>query len=333
YLYVEEEKYSLYQLPDGTLVSDQPGNMEGVREHQKTRRRVRWAKISAVDILEERDWPGQWIPIVAVLGDDVDVDGKRVLSGMVRNAKDPQRAYNYWISAATEMIALAPKAPWVMAEGQAEGHETQWEESNRRNVPALLYKQVDTAGKPAPVPQRNTVEPPIQAMAAMIGQANNDLNATTGIDDPSLGRRGPEQSGKAILARQNAADLNTLNYVDNLSRSMRFTGRMLVDLIRHILDTVRIQRIVNPDNSIDNVITYNGEQQAEEANSMKSEAIKRVLDVGVGKYDISISVGPSFQTKRQEAVASQLEFLKVAPNMASAFMDLVLRNMDWPGSK
>ena len=334
YFYVEEEKYTLYQLPDGTLLADPPENMEGVREHQKTRRRVRWAKITAVDILEERDWLGQWIPIVVVLGDDIDVDGKRHLSGMVRDAKDPQRAYNYWISAATEAIALAPKAPWVMAEGQIENHEIEWAESNRRNVPVLLYKQTDLAGKPAPPPQRNTVEPPIQAMAAMIGQANNDLNATTGIDDPSLGRRGPEQSGKAILARQSAADLNTLNYADNLSRSIRFTGRILVDLIPKIYDTLRIQRIVNPDNSIDHVIIYNGQDQAEAAQGMIPEdsPIKKIFDVGVGKYDISISVGPSFQTKRQEAVASQLELLKVFPQIAPIIGDQVIRNMDWPGA-
>lgn len=335
YFYVEEEKYNLYQLPDGTLVLNPPGNMEGVREHKKSRRRVRWAKITAVDILQENEWRGEWIPIVAVLGDDVDVDGKRHLSGMVRNAIDPQRAYNYWISAATEMIALAPKAPFVGAEGQFEGHEKEWLEANVRNLPYLEYKPYDVAGKPVGPPQRQSAEPPIQAMGAMIGLAADDLKATIGIYEAGLGQRGPEQSGKAILARQAKSDIATLNYTDNLSRSMRFTGRILIDLIPKIYDTTRIQRIVNPDNSIDHVIIYNGQDQEEAARGMIPEdsPIKKIFDVGVGKYDISISVGPSYQSKRQEAVASMIDFLKVFPQAAAFIGDLIARAMDWPGAK
>jgi len=333
YFYLEQEKYKLYQLQDESWVEEVPEEETAVAQVERTRSRVRWAKISAVDILEEKEWLGKWIPIIPVLGDDIDVDGVRHLSGMVRGAKDPQRQYNYWISAATEAIALAPKAPFVGAEGQFENHELEWAEANRKNQPYLEYKILEVGGKAVAAPQRQVAEPPIQAMAQMIGMAAGDLQATIGIYNASLGARGPEQSGKAILARQRAADITSLNYSDNLSRSIRFGGRVVLDLIPKIYDRARIQRIVNPDASIDHVIIHNGKEQLAAAQGMVSPGIEKVFDVKVGSYDISISVGPSYQSKRQEAVASMLDFLKVFPQAAAFIGDLIAGAMDWPGAK
>jgi hypothetical protein len=169
-------------------------------------------------------------------------------------------------------------------------------------------------------------------MMAMTAQADNDLKATFGIYDASLGRSGPEQSGKAILARQKQADMATLNYADNLSRAIRFCGRILLDLIPKIYDTPRIQRIIKPDSTVDSVVLFKGAGQQEAAQGLLTEKIKRAFDVDAGKYDITISVGPSFQTKRQEAVASMIEFLKVYPQAAPFIGDLMARNMDWPGA-
>lgn len=279
-------------------------------------------------------WPGTWIPLVPVYADDLTVNGKRYLAGLVRYAKDPQRAYNYWKSAATEMIALAPKAPYIGAEGQFEGFEARWMDANKRNFAYLEYKQVDVAGKPAPPPQRQVAEPPIQAMQEMLAGAENDLYGTTGIYPPSLGKTEGDQSGKAVLARQKQSDVANLNYSDNLSRAMRFTGRILLDLIPKIYDAPRIQRIVNPDQSVDHVIIHNGQEQAQVAQGMITETVKRVFDIGQGRYDVTVSVGPSYQSKRQEAVASQLEVLKVIPpQQQQALVDMVVRNMDWPGAR
>jgi hypothetical protein len=337
YFYVEETKETLYQLNTGEVVRGaqeramaESIGFQVVDEHVKTIRNIKWAKITAMDVLEKNDWAGQWIPIIPVLGEDIEIDGKRHLCGMVRNAKDAQRMYNYWVSAATERIALAPKAPYIAAEGQLEGYEKTWEDANRRNFAVLPYKPVSLQGHPVPPPQRQVVEPAIQGMLAMTAQADNDLKATMGIYDASLGERGPEQSGKAILARQRQSNIATLNYADNLSRSIRFCGRILMDLIPHIYDTPRIQRIINPDSTVDNVVLFKGQGQQESAQGMQTQEIRRVFDVSAGRYDVTVSVGPSYQSKRQEAVASQLEFIKVFPAAAQIVGDLVTRNMDWP---
>ena len=213
----------------------------------REKRKVEWAKISALEILDERDWPGKFIPIVKIYGDDLNVNGKRHVAGLVRYAKDPQRAYNYWISAATERIALAPKAPWIAAEGQLEGHERAWEQSNVRNTAVLYYKPTDVAGKPVDAPQRNIVEPGIQGMTDMLQLATLDMQATTGLNDANLGRPKPDESGKAVLARQKQGDVATLNYSDNLARGIEYTGRVILDLIPKVYSAPRIQRIIKPD--------------------------------------------------------------------------------------
>lgn len=344
YFYIDEQSSTLLRLADGSVMEEEAYGVlaaasalpEIVGRRQSLRQQVKWAKINALDILEERDWPGRWIPIVPLLGDDIDVDGRRHVAGLLRHYKDPQRMYNYWISAATETIALAPKSPHVAAEGQLEGHEEEWRQSNVRNMAVLTYKPKTVDGALVPAPQRQQFEPPIQAMSMMVRQADNDMKATTGIYDASLGQRGPDESGKAILARQKQSDLGTLNFVDNLSRSIRHSGRLLIDLIPYIYDAPRIQRIIRPDGTVDQVGLFNSQKglgRDEVAGLELMQKVKKIYDLGVGRYDVAVSVGPSYQSKRQESVASMMALVQSYPNMMQAAGDLLVRNMDWPGAK
>lgn len=308
------------------------------REGKKPKKTVVWRLIDAFKVIEGgnegKEIPGTSIPIFTAVGDDIDVNGKRYLAGLVRNGKDPQRQYNYMVSAATEAVALAPKAPWIVAEGQVEQYKTEWETSNTRNYAVLHYKLVDIAGKPAPPPQRNSVEPPIAGFAQLIGQASLDLKAALGIYDPSLGQRKGDESGKAIEKLQQQGSLATLNYSDNVARTMRRFGKVALEWERVIYDTPRVMRIIKPDSSVQQVVIHNGEEQKDDANALLSDKIKKIYDIGVGQYDVTVSVGPSFQTKRQEAVATQLDLLKVMPpNMAANMIDITISNMDIPGSK
>lgn len=342
YWYIEEEKSVRVRTQDGASwdkdeyakIND-PKKPPVVSSREVVKRYVKWAKINALEVLEEGEWPGKFIPIIPVLGDDIDVNGKRNISGLIRNAKDPMRMYNYWISSATETIALAPRAPIIVAEGQMEGHEQQWSQANVRNFAYLEYKPVTVAGQPAPPPQRQVYEPPIAAVSQMTRQADNDIKATMGIYDASLGQRGPEQSGRAILARQQQGDIATLNFSDNMARSIRFTGQQLVDLIPHYYSAPRIQRIIKPDQSVEQIALYNSETSGiaspEDAlASLNNEAIKKVFDVGVGKYDVAISSGPSYQSKRQEGVASMMTLINSYPESMQLIGDLLIRQMDWP---
>jgi Phage P22-like portal protein len=344
YFYIEKKPYTLVRTKDGSVFeeSELPKGMSAVETRRRFRRTVKWAKINCVEFLDKKDWPGKYIPVVPDLGDDFDVDGKRYLAGAVRNPKDAQRAYNFWITSASETIALAPKSPWLLASGQQEGFEKLWEHANTRRLSTLIWnpKAKGANGEMLPPPVRNQSEPPIEAMGKMIGQADNDLKATFGIFDASLGQKGPEVSGEAILARQKQSDVAILNFTDNHARFLRQIGKIIVDLMSKIVTEPRMQRIINPDGSVKHVGIYNS-QFDEEADARErllelgadNDAIKRIYDVGVGDYDVVISSGPSYQTKRQESATAMMEMVNAYPQLMQAAADLIIKEMDWPGAE
>lgn len=299
-----------------------------------------WEKINAIEVLEKKKWAGKFIPFPQVVGTDAIVDGKRHTAGLVRDAKDPQRMYNVWNSKATEASGLAPIAPWVGWQGQFT--DPKWEDANTETYAYLEAALTTSEGAPAPsLPERNIAEPPIGAFFKLIQQADNDIKATTGIYDASLGQKGPDESGKAILERKEQGDNATFGYSDNLARAMRFAGRILLDLIPKIYDAPRIQRIINPDGSVDHVGIYNSKNPNHPADFDEKtypgesgkplfEAIKKVFDIGVGKYDVTVSIGPSYQTKRQESAAMGMELMAKVPAVAQFAPDVVIREMDLP---
>jgi hypothetical protein len=172
----------------------------------------------------------------------------------------------------------------------------------------------------------------VQAITLMTRQADSDLKAVVGIYDPTLGQNKSDQSGRAVALLQKQSDIGNLNWADNLSRAIRYTGKLLLDLIPKIYDVPQVQRIINPDGSVKHVGIWNSGQMPDvDPESILGPAVKKIYDLGSGDYDVTVSVGPSYQTKRQEAVASQLEVLKVLPpQYAQAILDMLIRNMDWP---
>lgn len=325
YWHIDHKEQELALLPDGSVM---PADMvaEGVpvlRTRTVQVPKVYWCKVNGLEVLEKQEWPGRWIPIVPVLGDEVIVNGERQLYGLVRFARDPQRMYNYWATAETEMIALAPKAPFIGAAGQFEGFERQWQSANVRNLPYLEYKPVSHAGVPMGPPQRQVYEPPIQAISHARMQANDDLKATTGIYDASLGARSNEQSGRAILARQREGDVANFHYADNLARSIKHLGRILLDLIPRIYDAPRVMRIIGAE-EVERVVQINA--------PTRDKGVERIYDLSIGEYDVTVSVGPSFSTRRQEAVDSMLQLSQAYPPLMQVAGDLLVKNMDWPGA-
>jgi hypothetical protein len=331
YFYRESTDKTIYQLTDGSIVTSKPADESSITNKRTTQEyTVQWCKMNGDEVLEETVWPGKWIPIIPVLGDELDVDGNRILEGIVRQAKDPQRQYNYMSSATTETIALAPKAPFVAAVGQIENFESDWQAANIKNISVLQYNPVDLNGTPVPPPQRQVTNPAIEATTNAMMQSSQDLKAVTGIYQAALGQPGDEKSGKAILARQQQSHGSNFHFVDNLSRSLRHAGRIIVDLIPHIYDTKRTMRIIGEDGS-QSVVQLDPDAAQEQAKL--AQGVKRTLfDVTTGKYDVTVSTGPSYQTKRQEAVTSQMQLVSSFPQIMPVAGDIMVRNMDWPGA-
>jgi hypothetical protein len=277
-----------------------------------------------MQVLEEGEWAGRYLPIIPVYGQSTIVQGKHKRFGLVRMAKDPQRMYNYWSTALTETVALAPKAKWILAEGQDEGHEQEWAEANNASKPYLRYKQTDIDGRPAPPPIRQSPEQPPTGVMAAMQSMNLDLQAVIGIYDPNQLPQGI-QSGKAIQGQQMQADMTNMHYYDNLTRSIRQVGRVILDLIPHIYDTERAMRIIGDDGKPE-IMTINERK-------MDEQGIERILnDVTIGEFDIVMDTGPGYNSKRQESVDAMMALFQAEPALVQVAGDLLVRNMDFPGA-
>jgi hypothetical protein len=329
YFYVERERARLILLSDGTSAfADsesffervEAAGLEVIDERDSYRRAVKWCKMTAMEVLEEKTWAGKYIPIVPCYGAQVIVDDKRKKYGLVRFAKDPQRMYNFWRTSMTESVALAPKAKWLLAEGQDEGHENEWALANIKSSPVLRYKQKDIEGVPAPVPQRLQPEPPPLGIMEAAGAISADLQMVLGILDPNQLPSG-NISGKALMGQQAQVDLSNFHFYDNMTRSIKHTGKIILDLIPKIYDTQRVMRIIGSDGQPDMTVIN------------ERSAIGEVLnDVTVGEYDVVMDTGPGFQSRRQQAVESMMPLLTGNAELFNIAGDLVFRNMDFPGA-
>ncbi|HXH86022.1 MAG TPA: portal protein, partial [Nitrospira sp.] len=314
-----------------TAIELDPSLVKRTREVEV--KKIKWCKITSKDILEESEWVGKWIPVVKVIGDEVDIEGKTNLAGIIRDAKDPQRMYNYWRTAETELIALAPKAPWIMEEGQVEGHEQRWRDANNKSFPYLLYKGTSIAGRPAPPPQRQPFAGSPDGVTKAAIAAAQDMQAATGIRfDATLQERMYDESGKALRELKRVGDLGNFHYVDNLSRSLRHTGRILIDLIPKIYDTPRIITILREDDSEEQVKIDPQMGKAAGQQQMPNGKIQKLFNPKLGDYEVAVTIGPSYATKRAEAADSMMAFMKVVPQSAPIIGDLIAKNMDWPGA-
>ena len=334
YFYVHRESATLYQLSNGTSTfaegKDFRARLEaaGIQildERKSFKRTIKWKKLTAMEVIEERDWPGTYIPVVPVYGRHVVIGDKRHKFGMVRHAKDAQRMYNFWQTTITESVALAPKAKWIMAEGQDENHESEWAAANVKSFPLLRYKQTDIDGQPAPPPQRLQPEPPPAGVMAAAAGINQDIATLMGIFDPSQQLPG-NISGKALNGQQQQVDLTNFDFYDNLTKSISHTGKIILDLIPHIYDSERVMRIIGDDGKPDLVTINQGKQD-------ENGVFKVMHDMTVGQYDVVMDTGPGFNSKRQAAVDSMMPLVTGNAELFKIAGDLVFRNMDFPGAE
>ncbi len=329
--HVDEEEEKLLMLSDGTVISEAEFNKPhpdfGVpfkviaeemglvvaRERKGTKRTVK-QYVCGADIIETNDWAGKWIPIVPVFGEEVFVDGKRYLKSLIRDIKDPQRMFNYWRTASTELVALAPKTPFIGATGAFDTDADKWATANVKSHAFIEYD-----GQVAP--QR---QPFVGVPAGVIQEALNaadDMKSIIGLYDASLGARSNETSGKAINARKVEGDISTFHFIDNLAKSIAHGGRILVDLIPKIYDTERVIRIIGVDGETKNIPLKKPTEH---------KGVERIFELGVGKYDVAVDTGPSFTTQREETAQQMMELLRSYPAAAPVIGDLLAKNLNWP---
>jgi len=282
---------------------------------------VYWCKTNGIEILEdELEVACDRIPVVPVLGEEFIVNGRRYLIGAVRYTRTPNLMYDLWVSAMAESIALAPKVPWMATPAQLEGFEHYWQTANTTNWPYLPYNPDPKASGP---PSRQAIEPPIQAITEALAHADADLKNVSSFD-PSLAQHGPVQPAKALLLRKENSDQANFGFQDNMSRSIRACGRIVVSMWQRLADVPRTVRIMNPDGTKDLVqlgmpTLYKGAQ--------------KIFDLTVGEFDVAVSTGPSYASRRKEASESILGLVQSFPQLMQVAGDLLVGSMDWPQSQ
>lgn len=341
----EEKKATLLKLSDGSTMYEpeymkirptlDAAGIEVTGTRPTKTHAVKQYILSGQEVLEENDWLGKYIPIIPVYGDEVCIEGERHFMSLVQWAKDPQRMFNYWRTTCTELIALAPRAPYIGEEGSFT--DTRWEASNQTPIAYLEYK----VGAPRPT-REQFVGPPSGAMQEAMNAAD-DIKATMGIYDAALGARGNETSGRAILQRQKQSDTATFNYIDNLTSAVMHCGVILIDLIPKVMSGEQVVQIIHEDGTTESV-PVNKRFLPEQELSPDSKVYKMgkfaerqkgtlaLFDLTVGKYGVTCSSGPSFNTRREEASSSMLELSKQFPPMMQFAGDIFARNLDWPGA-
>ena len=344
YYYIDYDRATLNLYPGNQTAFDGTAEDKTLRQtygkpkrtRQADRPRVKYCKINGYEILEKNEWAGKWIPVVRIVGNEFEVDGRLYVSGLVRNAKDAQRMYNYWVSQEAEMLALAPKAPFIGYGGQFEGYEEKWKTANTNNWPYLEINPDVTDGQGAVLPLPQRAQPPMASSGLLQAKsgASEDIKSTTGQYNASLGQGGNERSGKAILARQREGDVGTYHYGDNLTRGVRHIARQLVDLIPKIYDTQRVARIIGED-GVTKMAKINPDQEepVREVRNQEGIVIDKIYNPGVGKYDVVATTGPGYATKRQEALEAMGQLLQGNPQLWAVAGDLFVKNMDWPGAQ
>lgn len=347
YFYVETTRRTLILTEAGYqgFEDDRPPNDTSAIVNTRTidTRHVKWCKLTAIEVLEEAEWDGRYIPVIPVIGREAFLEGKRLFRGIVRKAKDAQRSYNYMRSKQVEAVGLAPLAPYVMAEGQNEGREDMWANANTVAYSALVYKPTTVGGTLAPPPARNVVEPAIQAITLAAHEADNDIKATTGYSDPSLGKSNPaDRSGRAIQALQRQSETGSSHFLDNLaSISMTYEGKVLLDLIPKVYDRPgRIAQILGDDDTQRTVMLNhpfvpgpNGEPQPlPPGQTPPPDQTAQHYDLSKGQYSVVVAVGKSYSTRREEGVAMMGELVSAAPQLAPVVSDLWVAEMDFPGA-
>lgn len=279
-------------------------------------------------LTEEQEFPCKFIPLITVWGNITNIEGEDYWYGLTREAKDQQRLHNVHRTAVIEAVAKSPKAPFILKPKWIKGFERFWKRANAEDYPYLPIS--DDAPDNIEVKRTQQAEVPT-ALIQLAQMDNDDLKASTGIFDPSLGSQSQETSGIAIQRRQNQSATSTFHYIDNLSYAIRFEYEILLDMIPRIYDTPRVVRILGQDGA------EQWKQLYQQVQDPQTGQMVTLNDISKGKYDVTVTVGPSFATQRMEAVTA---FSQLVGQVGPSFPPLgellayqVVKNLDLPGNE
>lgn len=277
--------------------------------------------------LDETEWLGAYLPIIAVVGKEVDVNGEIVRKGLVRDLKDPARIVNYAYSETVQTLALQNKIPYIAAAEAIEGHEPQWQNANNSNDAYLPYNAYDASNQPLPQPKRQDPAVMPAAQIQLLELSLAQMRGASGQQNANFGIKSEAQSGIGIQRLKVQGEMATFHFPDNLARGLKYEAKILIDLIPKIYTRAKVIRILGIDGKPDKAMLDPNLQGA--YHEITGEDVQRIFNPTVGRYDVTIDTGPSYQSQRQESAAIMAELAKADPSLMQRAGDLVIRSMDF----
>lgn len=323
------------EFPDGFAVKDGFVQQDGVNivgvvfERPTKRKQWKWCKLLGGEDkpVQERDWPGQYLPIITVVGKEVNVNGDIIRKGVVRDLKDPARMLNYSYSAAVETLALQNKVPYVASAEAMEGFEDIWGAANLENRAYLPWNAYDEEGRQIPMPQRQAPAQMATAQVQMLQLSTEQMRAASGQQNANFGIRSEANSGVGIQRLKQQGEIATFHFPDNLARALKYEAKVVLDLIPKVYEQQRVVRILGLDGKQEAAMLN---PEMEQAFAKTNAAVERVFNPGVGRYDVAIDTGPSYATQRQEAADAMTELATRFPPLMEFAGDLVMKTYDFP---
>lgn len=318
----------------GNIITAPTGEVISIlKERDTERKKWKWCKIAGNidEPIDEQDWAGSYLPIISVVGKEANIDGEKIVKGIVRDLKDSARTVNYAYSETVQTLALQNKIPYMAAAEATDGHEQYWKSANIDNLGYLPYNAYDDTGRPLPVPQRQAPPTMPSAQVQLLQLSTEEMRGASGQQNANFGIRSEASSGVGIQRLKAQGEIATFHFPDNLARGLRYECKVLIDLIQKIYDTRRVVRILGLDGKLSQAVLDPEAPAPYIEHEIGEEDIQRIFNPTVGRYDVVIDTGPSFQTQRQEAFALLTDLSSRNPQLMGMAGDIIMRNSDIPG--
>jgi hypothetical protein len=321
YYYRTWEEVELVQFPNGTVIpSKDIGEIDPTWPKRTAQiPTIYCAKLCGSAVLSKSRWLGRYCPLILVEGTRLDVDGQTIRTGIIQQTLTSQLAYDYAFCAEMEALALAPKAPYIAAAEQIAEYKEYWDRANDPYRPYLPYKPLQGI----PPPQRQSVEPAIQALTLARQQAADDMRAVLGMFQASMGEPGQERSGTAIRSQKIEGDQSTFHFPANLAWSIRAVGLQIVDILPKLYSRPTTLRQIGKDGAVTMTPVNQRVQNAQ--GEMEEHLLSQ------GSYDVAVDSGPAYSTQREMAAERLGELGRVLPQeMLPLISDLWVAQLDIP---
>lgn len=334
YCVYKNDEVWLLDTGESVLASSVPGGAAvNVEKTRKTRtKKWMWCKLVGGHDkpVDEREWAGKYLPIVTVVGKEINVDGEIVRKGIVRDLKDTGRMVNYAYSETVQTLAMQNKVPYLAAAESIEGHEDDWSGANLDNETVLPYNAFDSDGHALPAPVKQTPASMATAQIQLLQLSTEQMRAASGQQNANFGIKSEAQSGIGIQRLKAQGEIATFHFPDNLARALRYEAVVLIDLIQNVYDTERVVRVLGLDGKEDHAVLRPDADQPYAEEKDNNGDVRKIFNPQVGRYDVVIETGPSFHTQRQEAAANLNELAAKNPRFFDIAGDLIMSAQDFP---